>query len=439
MGDFGKNSAKLLWESLAAGAERTVLEGDTGPWWWKHSGMRPFARNRTSRTGRVCPATIGAVAVVLLATLGMAPNGSAAVRTAVTSGAAAAASGQAPAFGTINDFGWRKEHERITVLAMACDSPFQPDQRASPCFEPKTLSNLAGGDGGNGSSGGFGAVGAADNVAAHFSGGPDFWHCDGADYLDVPGYPRSRVQASTALSDCRVFAQSMLGNGLKAGNAVYPLCRDLQRHLTWRCEGVTEVAYLMFDGKGRIDVSQPAKHTAASGCSFNGAKGRIKCLVLQQFGYALHAIQDFFSHSNYADVNPTTPYTFANPPGLGLTAPVPYWDLTKVATPSVPDDRLSTGCFPNSKCADQGRTNHDVLNKDKGKIDVETGVTSQPDTPRGRIWADSQSNFGRAVRAAVIQTRAAWTQLQSLIAAREGDSRARKIACAIASDTPNNC
>lgn len=300
------------------------------------------------------------------------------------------------------------------------------------------MSNVSGGNTG------WGAVGAADNVTLHFSGGPDHWHCDGADYVDVPGYPRTRAEATAKLNECRNFAQAMLGDGLSNKNPVYPNCRNAQSGLTWRCEGVAEVAHLMITN-GKIDVSQPGTQTAVSGCSFNGVKGRIKCLIIQQFGYALHAIEDFFSHSNFTDQSPAGPFSAQNPPGVGGSAPLAYWDLTQKTAPAIPSNALSTGCFPDSKCEADGRTNHETLNKDKGQINSPTGNTgstfllngsaSAPKTVRGQ----QDGNFRNAVTAAIRQVRATWQQLQVLIKNKEGESRGKKIICAIASDTPNEC
>jgi cyanate permease len=97
------------------------------------------------------------------------------------------------AFGTINEpllVRQHNEHEIITRLAFQC-----PSARGSDgiCFEPRSLDQLAGwhvnvlgiavtGAGFNG------AVGAPDTLDP-VPEGPEA-HCDDADYLDVPGYPR---------------------------------------------------------------------------------------------------------------------------------------------------------------------------------------------------------------------------------------------------------
>ncbi|MGE3270621.1 MAG: CinY protein, partial [Chloroflexota bacterium] len=97
---------------------------------------------------------------------------------------------EARAFGTINDLGQRAEHERITRIALGC-----PEGTPSngECFEPLSLDQLAGKDGT------FGAVGAPDSDDQILDSDA---HCDDADFLDVPGYPQSRAEATRVLQSC---------------------------------------------------------------------------------------------------------------------------------------------------------------------------------------------------------------------------------------------
>ncbi|MGO9603539.1 MAG: hypothetical protein ACLQAT_09115 [Candidatus Binataceae bacterium] len=295
------------------------------------------------------------------------------------------------------------------------------------------MSNL----GAIGAAGAFPAVEAADNMAMHLSGGPYWWHCDEGDYLDSSGYPQSRAAATQKILDCRLWAQRMLGDGL-VGNKQY--CQTSPR-ISWLCTGVAATSHKMLNGKGKVDVSQPASFSFLSGCSFNGASGRIKCEVLQQFGYALHAIEDYYSHSNYADLNYTSPITWQNPPGIGSTTTPKFWDMTiAMGDPSLlPDPNLSSGCYPDKGCISATRTPHEYLNKDKSDIDPVTGIVTNPRTPRGQMVPNGVSNAQLAVSGAIEQVRAAWSNLQTLIIKKEGSARAAKIICAIASDTPNSC
>lgn len=333
-------------------------------------------------------------------------------------------------FGSATILGMQNEHARITRAALSCDSTYDPLTKPSPCFEPKTMSNLGGE-----APGAFPAVESPDNMALHFSGGPDWWHCDKADYIPDPTYPQSRNAANAKLSDCRRWAQRVLGDGLAPSEH---LCSQsgAKAHL---CTGVAARSHLMLDTSSRVDVNQPDYFSLSSGCAFNGNSGRIKCEIIQQFGYALHVLQDFYSHSNYSDYNGTLPISWTNPPGVFSASLPAYWNMVVSNTPAVPDSNLSTGCYPNGGCVSQSRVTHDDLNKDKATIDPVSGRVIDTRTNRASIIYAGQSNGQRAIAMAIGQTRAAWNDLQALIIQREGKSRGEKIICAIASDNPNNC
>lgn len=339
---------------------------------------------------------------------------------------------QVMAFGSAMTLGQNNEHDRITQAALGCDSQYDPLTKPAPCFERKTLDNLAGI-----SFAYFSAVTAPDDIAMHLSGGPDWWHCDKADFYNGPGYPISRPEATRKLQECRKWAKYILTNGVSYDD---PLCRNSgtnKLRWTFRCEGAASLGHLMLDGKGNVDVSQPASF----GCVFNGAKGRIKCQVLQQFGYTLHTLQDFYSHSNYADLNMNWPLSWESIPGLGLEKTPEFWNLglDTPDLPVLPDERLSSGCYPDGSCAKQSRSNHEQNNKDKSDINLITGKVTNPRTPRGQLEYFGISNAQRAVDLAIQQTRIAWTNLQAEIIRKEGAERGARIICAIASDRPNDC
>jgi len=340
-------------------------------------------------------------------------------------------------FGATHQVGANEEHQRITQAALGCSSRFTSTP-VQPCFQYDTLSNLAGF--GPPAFGAFPAVAAPDNLIMHGWGGPEWWHCDNGDYYNnyITTYPQTRAAATQKLLDCRLWAQRMLGDGL-VGNKQY--CNGAR---SWLCTGVAATVHKMLNGKGNVDIVQPPAFTATRGCSFNGAHGRIKCDVLQQFGYALHAIQDFYSHSNFADLSRyTTPITWQNPPGLGFTTLPKFWDMTLAnGDPSLIPDiwmNLSSGCYPDGGCENAQRTSHAILNKDKSDIDPLTGTVTNPRTPRGQYLGSYATNAQLVVTMAIRQTRQAWLDLQQLIIQKEGSARAAKIICAIASDTPNRC
>ena len=339
----------------------------------------------------------------------------------------------ASAFGSATILGMRNEHARITQAALSCSSKYDEINKPTPCFEPKTMSNLGGE-----SPGAFPAVESPDNIALHFSGGPDWWHCDNADYVPDASYSQTRKQASDNLLSCRKWAEILLKDGLKKGDSHYDLCTNTGAK-DFRCTGVGSLSRLLLNTNNQVDISQPDYFSLTSGCSFNGSSGRIKCEVLQQFGYALHVVQDFYSHSNYADYTDLFPYNWRNPVGLLSSSTPELWDFRKdYSSLPLPNEALSTGCYPDDNCYIYNqRTPHLLLNKDKAMIDPLTGNVTDPRGFRGGITFNGIPNEKRAVDMAIRQTRAAWMDLQAIIIKKEGQERGRKIICAIASDNPN--
>ncbi|MFQ5425632.1 MAG: hypothetical protein ACE5EV_00960, partial [Gaiellales bacterium] len=170
-------------------------------------------------------------------------------------------SGTSLQFGTTRLLGQDFEHERITRAALAC----APGTKSNgSCFEPRSIAQLAG-EGGT-----FGGVGAPDIPPPESAPA----HCDDADYLNVRGYPHS----------------------LRARNRAFRACRT---YMTTRWfAGIRESPPLL-DANDRII---PGEVDLSSNCTFLGQlRGRAKCNVFDRFGRALHAMQDFYAHSNWAD------------------------------------------------------------------------------------------------------------------------------------------
>jgi hypothetical protein len=251
----------------------------------------------------------------------------------------------------------------------------------------------------------FGAVGAPDSDEIFVPSA----HCDNADYLDGD-YPRSRALATTGLLDCVDHVRIRFGEAAAAAG-------DLLDH-----EG---------------QVIEDEVDIAAECRVFEAAEDRPKCSTLEAFGRVLHGVQDFYAHSNWADVaDPDRPLAADNPPGLGLPGPSPMFDLRDETSPPVPDD-LATGCFVlrdevagTGECAD--RVTHAALNKDNGLVDPGTGEASGPTTPRGMV----EDNFARAVAGAVEETRRQWRDLRSELTSRYGDDEAALMICALTHDDP---
>lgn len=297
------------------------------------------------------------------------------------------------AFGTIHGLGQNAEHERITRHALGCSQV----GAVQDCFEAYSLDQLAG------KKGTFGAVGAPDNPVRGLLSS-NAAHCDNGDFLDVPGYPHSRGEAAEKLMGCRAWIAQNIDAAVEDAGA---LIRN-----------------------GRIDNSEIPSLIS---CTFNGTKGRAKCNVLEDFGLALHATHDFYSHSNWADARTPDAASLDHPPGLGNARPAPFLSLRNAA--EVPDG-LMTGCYIQGNVADldgtggyAGRVTHLTLNKDKGQIDPAPGAGA---TPRGQL----NDNFARAVAAAIADTRDKWGLLRSKLIARYGARDGALMICALTHDDP---
>jgi hypothetical protein len=340
------------------------------------------------------------------------------------------------AFGTINEpahIGQHSEHERLTRAAFGCP----PDARVSDavCFEELSLMQLAGTSGPDGHVGrGFnGAVGSPDTLDP-VPEGPEA-HCDNADFLDSVGlgldtpYPRTREEATLELQNCINHLRERFGEGLDAADK-------------------------MVDSYGRIsegDVDIQRGH-----CTFSFPElqmhmfSRSKCSAIEGFGRALHGVQDFYAHSNWAD-QALPPYGADNPPGLKRDDNPRFLDLraqNDIAA-QVPSN-LSTGCFggiltdgavgqpghplePGSMdCT--GRITHYTLNKDNGLIDPVTGVTRShgPNTPRSNL----DGNFQRAVTTAIKDSRRQWMFFREELRRLYGTERGNMMVCSLVRDRP---
>ncbi|KAK4141787.1 uncharacterized protein C8A04DRAFT_30632 [Dichotomopilus funicola] len=331
----------------------------------------------------------------------------------------------ATAFGTINDpivLKQHNEHEMITRLAFQCAAPNQKSD--GTCFEPRSLDQLAGyhnnvmgialtGTGMNG------AVGAPDTFDP-LPEGPEA-HCDDADFLDVPGYPQSRKEANARLQTC-------------------------VDHLRHRFRQAVDAARRLVDERNRIrremvQISYGGDCTFAFPTWQSDSYGRAKCSAIEGFGRALHGIQDFYAHSNWADAaDPTQEISISNPPGLGMTETAPFLDLR--ANGTIPEEQiprnLTTGCFNlpditfgSGVC--QGRITHNALSKDKGIIHLDGTFGSPEADPRSEAVS---TNFELAVKAAVKHSQEAWGHLRDEIRQQYGAISGDIMICSLIRDDP---
>jgi hypothetical protein len=338
------------------------------------------------------------------------------------------------AFGTINEpaiIGQHCEHERITRAAFACPA----DNKISDgrCFEELSLHQLSGRSDiyvGQGSNGAVGAPDMLDPVPE----GPEA-HCDNADFLDAQlfnlnvEYPVTRQEATNQLQIC-------------------------VSHMRGRIEEGIDAAGRIVDDGARIITPEVDIGTLDCRFSFRALQmhvfGRAKCSAIEGFGRALHGIQDFYAHSNWAD-DAEPPFGPNNPPGLKRVDSPVFLDLRgeNDISEQVPHN-LSTGCFgglltdgPVGKAGHPlepgsmdctGRITHHTLNKDNGLIDQVTGSVSSPgpNTPRSNF----PGNFQRAVTAAVKDSRRQWRHFREAIRRTYGTERGNIMICALVRDKP---
>lgn len=322
---------------------------------------------------------------------------------------------RAEGFGTYNVLGQHAEHERITRV-LQCGNPAP----VASCIQNRTMAVVAGRDGS------LGAVGEPDDIRELYAF--PYAHCDGGDFFDRAGYPQTPTEANAHIQRCAFAAFARLNAAVEAAGQIV-------------------------DSSGRLRISETdidscrfPSQTTASAADAKTAK----CQVLNQFGRALHAIEDFWSHSNWADAAGPGTTAIDNPPGL-LRSAIPEFfrygtngGVTSASQLQIPAG-LITGCDDSSpteivahKCGKRGsrddRVKHSDLNKDRGEIDPRTGATSRPDTPRGKL--DGGRNFAAVVTGARDHVAQTWADLTAAIRARYPGARGEAIVGAISSDTP---
>ena len=174
----------------------------------------------------------------------------------------------ASAFGSINSLGQQSEREKITRLGLA---GFR--------LGPETMDEIAG------KTKSAGAVGVPDVPGRGLINSTEA-HCDGGDYFEVAGYLQPAAEAAAALGACRRFVFRALRRAVDAASGIA-------------------------DENGDVNS---AEIPSILPCIYDGSARRAKCNVLEQMGLALHAAQDFYSHSNWVDIVTGLP-TVENPPG----------------------------------------------------------------------------------------------------------------------------
>ncbi len=326
------------------------------------------------------------------------------------------------AYGTIHGAGQNAEHERITRRALACG-----DESAHACLEKETLDELTG------KRFSFGGVGYPDDPRAGMMS-QESAHCDGGDFLDVPGYPTSREDAEETLTACRDWARQNFEDAVAAAGGL-----------------------LDEEGALRTDETSLSGDCIGKDDDKKGDGQSVKCSVLTSFGIMLHAVQDFYSHSNWTDI--AIGETQGDPrdaPGLENAGPALFLGMGE--TPGAYPEGLISGCYEglverlncNYRAAIDGkkisgkRVKHDYLNKDKGVVDPEeddeatefesVGRIGEGSTDRGKV----NDNFARSVNAAILDTRGKLEEFSEALTARYGAEKGDLILCAIVKDNPES-
>ena len=243
-------------------------------------------------------------------------------------------------------------------------------------------------------------------------------HCDDADYLPGVDPPERRSAATLQLQRCWAHLRRRFNQGVRAAGA-------------------------MLDAKDRIRPR--AVNLSRSSCTFVfRVPWRAKCNALEGFGSALHGVQDFYSHSNWAD----------EADGTRPIGPQPARPQSKRPGPS-------HGPAPGRDGDSAGRLGHRVLRpirlevqwahrpsgaaKDYGAINPHTGAA----TPTSRVPAGAPTppsgatvrslvgtNFQKAVTGAIADTRRQWVDFRAEVISQHGAKRGNLIVCALTHDDP---
>ncbi|MFD9102607.1 hypothetical protein ACFVZN_16195 [Streptomyces virginiae] len=251
----------------------------------------------------------------------------------------------------------------------------------------------------------------ADDKRPYFDLGP--LHCDNADYLaprHAPDYPRTRDEATTELVACVGTSVARFRKAVRAA------------------DGLVDA-----DGRVRADQSD-----LSAPCVWDERPGPAKCAVLEQLGRGWHPLEDFYSHSNWADRAAPGPLGITNPPGLDRSEVAPFFDIrrysgmkdadwTREVRALVPED-LATGCYPDFDSTGvkpldcDGRVAH---NRDLNK-----------DTPAS-ARAQTDDNFRRATAGATAEITRQWKAFEDeLRAAYPEGGRGAQMVCALVHDDP---
>ncbi|MER7848440.1 hypothetical protein ABTZ03_31400 [Kitasatospora sp. NPDC096077] len=261
-------------------------------------------------------------------------------------------------------------------------------------------------------------------------------HCDNADYLSPDNngghpYVRTRQEATAELFACVRLADDRFHQAVRAAG-------DL----------VSE--------QGEVRADQ----TGIDKCRLGQPSQTAKCGVLEGLGRSWHTVEDFYSHSNYADAAKDAPLGIGNPPGLRRQAPAPVFGFASDAglnneaefSQLLEKEKmldLATGCYP-GETESTGRKVKDCGPADKGGRRITHDDDNPPDKYPGipdglakdtqnytrakYTFAPGVTNFRRAVDQAVQEIAHQWAMFKSTLADTYGPQRANAMIVAITQD-----
>lgn len=335
-------------------------------------------------------------------------------------------------------------HFQITQSALTCERVsyvYHPDYCVNGAL---TLRSVAG------SANNFGAVGAPDVIEnkailglggtwptiGEVTGYNQYWHCDNGD-------SRSDADAS--------YPQTM--------DAAWQRLYHCQTHIEDMRENAVTMAIAILDGNNEIHPSSDEDCGAYTPTSTT-PEPTAKCASWFALGFLMHAVEDFYSHSNYIDsISPTDEDPINNPAGLGLSAPFDLFRTPSATRPAGYTD-LKSGCYntgtlgetlssvdedehdvPES-CTTVSRIQHDAIAKDESNTGRGLQRWYTEDT-ESEFYGST--NYQRAFDNAVLEVEWQWQYfIEDLYAAETNGPRenhAKNVAtilCAMTSDNPTS-
>jgi hypothetical protein len=250
------------------------------------------------------------------------------------------------------------------------------------------------------------------------------WSAGGLDRLEV-ALKRPDITAVTLTDAAHCDSGDLAPDGTSPGDRGPEALRACKKWIRENLDLALTAADGLVDARG-------APVRDVRDCAWRVLRPRTAlCDVDFHLGRALHAAQDFYSHTNWVD-QPVKPedVTIHNPQGLGGSGPID-WLAEEGDEPPPPG--LMSGCFvflPEAAFC-HGRTRHADLNKDHRP----DPASRDPDTPRGAVG----ENFARAFDAASGETARIWTRFDARLVTTYGEVRGRAMSCILRGLPPSMC